>query len=251
MSNHLLQDKVILLTGGSRGIGAGLVRRLAADGAAVAFTYSASEAAALALEQELTGQGHRVMAIQADSREYEALVAAAEKVNGHFGGLDVLVANAGVARYGLIQTQSLKDYDYTFDVNVRGVMAAVFAALSYLTKSENGRIITIGSINADRMPRQGAALYAASKAALKGLVKGLARDLADAGVTVVNVQPGPFSTDMNPDGSDRAAILKEQFIALKRYGKPNEIGGLVAYLASDDAAYITGTSIDIDGGLGA
>jgi 3-oxoacyl-[acyl-carrier protein] reductase len=243
-----LQGKVAFVTGGSRGIGAAIVRRLAAEGAAVAFTYQSSGDVADALASEITAAGGRAIALRADAADAAAVQAAIDSVAQQFGSVDILVNNAGVLRMGDIGEFSLEDFDLTVNVNVRAVFAATKAAVAHM--KEGGRVINIGSTNADRMPFAGGAVYAMSKSALKGLVQGLSRDLAPRGITINNVQPGPVNTDMNPESGDFASAL-HGLMAIKRHGTPEEIAGLVAYLASPEAAYVTGASLNIDGGFAA
>jgi 3-oxoacyl-[acyl-carrier protein] reductase len=243
-----LQGKVAFVTGGSRGIGAATVRRLAQEGATVAFTYQSSGSAADALASEITAAGGRALAIRADAADLVTVQAAIDSVAKQFGGIDILVNNAGVLRLGDIAEFSLADFDLTVNVNVRAVFAATKAAVAHM--KEGGRVINIGSTNADRMPFAGGAVYAMSKSALTGLVQGLSRDLAPRGITINNVQPGPVDTDMNPAHTDFASALHDM-MAIKRHGRPEEIAGMVAYLASPEAAYVTGASLNIDGGFAA
>ncbi|MBI5570436.1 MAG: 3-oxoacyl-ACP reductase FabG [Desulfomonile tiedjei] len=241
-----LENKRALVTGGSRGIGAAIVKRLASEGAHVALTYisnpdKADEAVKAA--QEL---GVKALAIQADSAEAEAVIAAVERTVRELGGIDILVNSAGIGVVAPIDDYRLEDFDRTLAVNVRAVFVATQAAVKHM--QEGGRIINVGSCNAERMPFVGGGVYAMSKAALVGLVKGLARDLGPRGITINNVQPGPTDTDMNPANSDFAKMLL-QFMALPRYGTGDQIASLVAYLASPEAAYVTGASLSIDGGF--
>ncbi|MGO4390328.1 SDR family oxidoreductase [Variovorax sp. M-6] len=244
----LQAGKVALVTGGSRGIGAAIVRRLAREGAAVAFTYAGNQAAALALAGEIEGAGGHALAIQADSADADALGAAVALAAKTFGRLDILVNNAGVFLVGAIDQMSLEDFDRTLDVNVRAVFVATQAAVRHM--GEGGRVITIGSTNADRAPWPGFAAYAMSKSALSGLTRGLARDLGPRGITVNNVQPGPVDTEMNPAGGPHAEAM-HGLMALARHGRGEEIAGMVAYLASPEAAFVTGASLSIDGGFSA
>jgi len=243
-----LNSRVAFVTGGSRGIGAGIVRRLASEGAAVAFTYQRSSAVAEALAASVRAEGGRAQAYQADAADTAALTQAIDDVAREFGRIDILVSNAGILRLGSVEELSLEDFDQTLAVNVRAVFVAAKAALPYM--GEGGRIINIGSVNADRVPFPGAAAYAMSKSALKGLVQGMSRDLAPRGITVNNVQPGPVNTDMNPEDSDFATAL-HGVMALQRHARPEEIGAMVAYLASPEAAFVTGASLNIDGGFAA
>jgi 3-oxoacyl-[acyl-carrier protein] reductase len=244
--NLTLHGKRALVTGGSRGIGAAIVKRLAREGAHVAFTYvskpdEANKTAAAA--QEL---GVRAFAFEADSADPQAVVAAVERTASELGGIDILVNNAGIASMAPIDRVSLEDFDHTFAINVRAVFVATQAAIKHMR--DGGRIVNIGSCNAERMPFAGGATYAMSKSALQGLVKGLARDLGPRGITVNNVQPGPVDTDLNPAQGEFAEMLKK-LMALPRYSTPDEIAAMVAYLVSSEAGFVTGASLTIDGGF--
>jgi 3-oxoacyl-[acyl-carrier protein] reductase len=247
--NQTLKNKRAFVSGGSRGIGAAIVKRLAAEGAHVAFTYVSSAAKAEEVAQAARAGGVKVIALKADSADAAALTDAVNLAAAELGGLDILVNSAGIAVMGPIDDFKLEDFDRTVAINVRAAFVAVKAALKHLP--EGARIINIGSCNAARMPFPGGAVYAMSKSALLGLVQGLARDLGPRKITINNVQPGPVDTDMNPANSEFAAVLKKNFMALPRYGTAEEIAGLVAYLAGPEAAYITGASLAIDGGINA
>lgn len=247
-SASTLASKVAFVQGGSRGIGAAIVQRLAAEGATVAFTYVTSPDKAQALVSRVEAAGGRALAIQADSADAAALQQAIHLAAETFGRLDILVNNAGVLAMGPIDEFKLEDLDRTLAVNVRSVVVATQAAVRYM--GEGGRVISIGSTNADRIPFVGGAVYAMSKSALVGLTKGLARDLGARGITVNNVQPGPVDTDMNPANSDFATSLTG-LMALPRYGKAEEIASFVAYLAGPESGYITGANLMIDGGFSA
>jgi 3-oxoacyl-[acyl-carrier protein] reductase len=247
--SQILKNKRALVTGGSRGIGAAIVKRLAREGADVALTYSSSPGLASEVVKEAQALGVKSLTIQADSRDAGALIAAVGRTVDELGGIDILVNNAGVAVIGPIDDFKLEDFDRTLAINVRAVFVATQAAVRHM--KIGGRIINIGSTNAERMPFGGGAVYAMSKSALQGLVKGLARDLGPRGITINNVQPGPVDTDMNPADSEFAEMLKKQFMALPRYGSAEEIAGMVAYLAGPEAGYITGASLMIDGGFSA
>jgi 3-oxoacyl-[acyl-carrier protein] reductase len=244
--NQQLKGKRALVTGGSRGIGAAIVKRLARDGAHVALTYVSKPDQADETAKAAQGLGVRALAIQADSANPEAVAAAVERTVAELGGIDILVNNAGIASIAPIDAFGLKDFDRTFAVNVRAVFVAIQAAVRHMT--QGGRIITIGSCNAERMPFAGGAVYAMSKAALVGLVKGLARDLGPRGITVNNVQPGPVDTDLNPATGAFAETLKK-LMALPRYGHADEVAAMVAYLAGPEAGFVTGASLTIDGGF--
>jgi len=244
-----LENKRALVTGGSRGIGAAIVRRLAREGANVAFTYVSNPDQARETVHAAEALGVLALSIQADSADSGALVAAVEHTVKELGGIDILVNSSGVAVVASLEDYRLEDLDRTLAVNVRAVFVATQAAVKHM--QTGGRIITIGSCNAERMPFAGGGVYAMSKAALVGLVKGLARDLGPRGITINNVQPGPTDTDMNPANSDFARMTIERFMALPRYGSVDEIASLVAWLAGPESSYVTGASLSIDGGYSA
>ncbi|MDT5107293.1 MAG: 3-oxoacyl-[acyl-carrier protein] reductase [Mycobacterium sp.] len=241
-----LDGRRALVTGASRGIGAEIVRRLAADGAAVAFTYGASAAEAEKLAAEVNAGGGTVVAIQADSGDPEQVARSIDEAVAKLGGLDVLVNNAGVAYFSGVESFPMEQFDRLVAINVRGVFAAIQRAVPHL--GDAGRIINIGSINADRVPGPGLSVYAMTKGAVAGLTRGLARELGPRGITVNNVQPGPIATDMNPADGEFAEAAK-QVIALGRYGHPRDVAGVVSYLAGPEAAYITGANWNVDGGF--
>ena len=243
-----LEGEIALVTGGSRGIGAAIAERLAQDGAAVALTYASAQQQAEAVVRAIETEGGRALAIRADSADAEAIKSAVAETVRTYGHLDVLVNNAGIAVLKPLDEFTLDEFDRMVAVNVRGVFAAIREASRHL--GEGGRIITIGSVNADRMPFAGGGVYAMTKAAVAGLTRGLARDLGPRGITVNNVQPGPVDTDLNPADGPFADQVRG-FLAVPRYGQSHEIASLVAYLASPEAAYITGASLTIDGGFAA
>lgn len=243
-----LTGKVALVQGGSRGIGAAIVRRLAREGAKVAFTYVSSSASAEALAGEINSGGGQALALRADSADTQAVQQAVADTAKAFGGLDILVNNAGVLTVAPVAEFDLADFDRLLAVNVRSVFVATQAAVKYM--GQGGRVINIGSTNAERMPFAGGAPYAMSKSALVGLTKGLARDLGPQGITVNNVQPGPVDTDMNPASGEFAESLIP-LMAIGRYGEADEIASFVAYLAGPEAGYITGASLLADGGFAA
>ncbi|NEX81407.1 3-oxoacyl-ACP reductase family protein [Aeromonas rivipollensis] len=243
-----LSGQVAFVQGGSRGIGAAIVKRLARDGAAVAFTYVSSASKAEELVATITAAGGKALAIRADSADAVAVQHAIRQSVTTFGKLDILVNNAGVLVWGHLEELTLDDLDRTLAVNIRSVFVACQEAAHHMGKG--GRIINIGSTNADRIPMAGGSVYAMSKSALVGLTKGMARDLGPRGITVNNVQPGPVDTDMNPADGESAEQLKGM-MALARYGKDDEIASFVAYLAGPEAGYVTGASLTIDGGFSA
>lgn len=246
--NKKLTGKVALVTGGSRGIGAAIARSLAADGADVGLSYVASPEKAKSLVRELQDKGVRAVAFQADQSKPADVAGLVRKVAEHFGHLDILVNNAGVFITGQLGEVSDENVAKQFAINVGGVNAAVREAAKLM--QEGGRIITIGSLAAVSSPWPGIADYSATKGAVAAYTRGWARDLGPKGITVNVVEPGPIDTDMNPESSDFAAVQKAG-VPLGRFGRPEEVGATVAFLASKDAGYITGASIAVDGGLGA
>ena len=247
-STKTLQGKVAFVQGGSRGIGASIVKRLAREGAKVAFTYVSSAKRADALVNEVIADSGEAFAIMADSADAAAVQQAIRTAVAHFGGLDILVNNAGVLAWGSTEELTLEQLDHTLAINVRSVFVASQEASRHMT--DGGRIINIGSTNAQRIPVAGGAVYAMSKSALVGLTKGMARDLGPRGITVNNVQPGPVDTEMNPADGEGAEHLKG-LMALGRYGRAEEVSSFVAYLAGTEAGFITGASLTIDGGFSA
>ncbi|GAA2487086.1 SDR family oxidoreductase [Winogradskya humida] len=243
-----LKGKTALITGGSRGIGAEAALMLAEQGADVAFTYVSSRQQADELVGRIAGTGARGLAIQADSIDPAAVTSAVERAAEAFGQVDILVNNAAATLFGPIGTMSVDDIDRVLAINVRSTIVAVQAALGHMP--DGGRIITVGSNVADRMPFLGGALYAASKSALQGLNRGLARELGPRNITAVVVQPGPTDTDGNPADAPHAAQAIAH-IALGRYGQSADIAAMIAYLAGEGGRHVTGTTITIDGGLNA
>lgn len=244
---RILAGRRALVTGGSRGIGAAIVKRLAREGADVAFTFVSKAEQAEATAAAARAEGVRAIAIQADAANADAVAGAVERTVAELGGLDILVNNAGVAQMAPVGEFALEDFDRMLAVNVRAVFVATRAAVPHL--GAGGRVINIGSCNADRMPAPGGAVYAMTKSALVGLVKGLARDLGPRGITVNNVQPGPIDTDMNPADSAFAEQLRSRMLAIPRYGTADEVAAMVAFLAGPEAGYVTGASLTIDGGF--
>jgi 3-oxoacyl-[acyl-carrier protein] reductase len=243
-----LEGKRAFVTGGSRGIGAAIVKRLAAEGASVAFTYERSAELARAVAGEVERLGQRALPVQVDSADPQALKGAIDDAARALGGLDILVNNAGIARGGPIKDLTLQDIDAVLAVNVRAVVIASQAAAAHM--QAGGRIISIGSNLGERAHFPGLSLYAMSKSALIGWTQGLARDLGPQGITVNLVQPGSTDTDMNPKDGANADHQRER-MAIPKYGEPSDIAGLVAYLASEGAKFVTGARVTIDGGANA
>ncbi len=243
-----LTGKTALVTGGSRGIGAAIAKRLAADGANVAITYAQGAAAAAQVVSAIEGAGGHAIAIQADAADAKAVTAAVERAVSTFGRLDVLVNNAGTAIPKPFEETTLEEMDRVIDINLRGVFVATQAALRHL--QDGGRIITIGSCVGERLATPGLVAYAATKGAVKMFTQGLSREVGARGITVNNVQPGPIDTDLNPAAGDWATPQIAN-TALKRYGHVDDIAAMVAFVAGPDAGYITGASLTVDGGTNA
>jgi 3-oxoacyl-[acyl-carrier protein] reductase len=237
-----LTDKIALVFGGSRGIGAAIVKQLAADGASVALTYAKSADRAAETARAAEALGVSAVMIKADSADPAAVKDAVAQTVARFGRLDILVINAGILIRGAVDTFALEDFDRMLATNVRGVFVAIQASAPHLT--DGGRIITIGSNTAVRTAFPGASVYSMTKGAIASLVRGVAIDLAPRGITVNNVQPGPTATEMTASHVERVKPL----VPLGRMGEPQEVAGLVAYLASASAGFITGSSLTIDGG---
>ncbi|WP_397448589.1 3-oxoacyl-ACP reductase family protein [Pseudomonas sp. NA-150] len=238
-------NKIALVTGGSRGIGAAIVRRLAQEGAAVAFTYAASTTKADALVASIQAEGGRALAIKADSKSASDIERAVATTVEQFGALNILVNNAGILGLGSVDDFSLEAFDEMYAVNVRAAFVAAKACSRVMTRGD--RIIAIGSVTAERSGFPGSSAYSMTKAAMVGMIRGLALDFASRGITVNNIQPGPVATDMNPEDSpymDKILGL----LPVGRLGMPEEIASMAAYLASDEASFVTGSSLTIDGG---
>jgi len=243
-----LTNKVALVTGGSRGIGAAIAKRLAADGAKVAITYAKGADAAASVVKTIERAGGKALAIQADAADADAGRAAVEKTVATFGRLDVLVNNAGTAIPKAFEETTLEDMDRVLDINVRGVFVATQAALKHM--NEGGRIIMIGSSVGERVLVPGLAAYSATKGAVKIFTQALAREIGSRGITVNNVQPGPIDTDLNP-AAGAWAVPQKAVTALNRYGHVEEVAALVAFVAGPESSYITGANLTVDGGMNA
>lgn len=242
--NRPLAGRKAFVTGGARGIGAAIVKRLAAEGASVAFTYVSTQSKAEELVQEIKSVGGQALAIRADSADAGAVKGAVEETIQAFGGIDILVNNAGISGLTPYDHFDLEEFDRMVAINLKAVFVAVQAAGPQM--KQGGRVINIGSVAAEFNPFPGNSLYVSTKAAVAGLTRVLARDLAPQGVTVNNIQPGMIDTDMNPENGSYASAA--QMIPLGRYGKASEIASMVAYIASPEAGYITGASLNVDGG---
>jgi 3-oxoacyl-[acyl-carrier protein] reductase len=243
-----LAEKVALVTGGSRGIGAAIAKRLAADGAKVAITYARETSAAAAVIAAIHRDGGTAIAIQADAADAQAVRGAVEKVVATFGRLDVLVNNAGTAIPKPFEETTLEEMDRVIDINFRGVMVATQAALKHL--KSGGRVITIGSAVGERVAAPGLVPYAGTKGAVKMFTQALAREIGGRGITVNNVQPGPIDTELNPAAGDWA-VPQKAATALDRYGHVDDIAAMVALVAGPEGAYITGANLTVDGGMNA
>src|SRR6267143_618783 len=246
MSN--LTSKVALVTGGSRGIGAAIAKRLAADGATVAITYAKDASAASAVVKAIERDGGKAIAIQADAADVVAVKGAVEKTVATFGRLDVLVNNAGTAIPKPFEEATLEEMDRVIDINVRGTLATTQAALKHL--KDGGRIIMIGSAVGERVAAPGLVPYAGTKGAVKMFTQALAREIGSRGITVNNVQPGPIDTELNP-AAGGWAVPQKAATALNRYGHVDEIAAMVAFVAGPEASYVTGANLTVDGGMNA
>lgn len=240
-----LENKVALVTGGSRGIGAAIVTGLAAQGAAVAFTYQNAADKAQALVNQIQQQGGKALAIQADSADPQAVINAVERTVTQLGTINILVNNAGIATYKHIEAFTMQDFDDIIAINVRAVFTATQAALKHMP--DGGRVISIGSCLATRIADGGWGLYSMSKAALIGFTKAVARDVGNKNITVNIVHPGPVDTDMNPANGE-GADHQRSHMAIPKFGEGKDIAGIVAYLAGPQGRYITGAGFDVDGG---
>lgn len=243
MNTSPLQQRRAIVFGGSRGIGAAIARRLARHGADVALTYVSAPDKAAEVVAEIESMGHRALAIRADSARAEQIRAAADQAAAAFGGLDIVVVNAGILRIADVAAFSVEDLDQMLAVNVRGVFLSIQAALGHL--QQGGRIVTIGSNTAERTNYPGSSVYSMTKAAVAVMVKGIAIDLAPRGITINNVQPGPTVTDMT---AEHIEAIRSR-IPLQRAADADEIAALVAWLASAESSYMTGSSLTIDGGM--
>ena len=243
-----LEGKIAFVTGASRGIGAAIAKRLAADGAKVVITYSKGAETAGLVVKAIESLGGKAIAIQADATDPKAVQAAIAKTVSTFGKLDILVNNAGTAFPKKFEETTLEELDHVINLNIRGVFVATQAALKQM--NNDGRIISIGSCVGERMMTPGLVPYSATKSAIRMFTQGLSREVGDRGITVNNVQPGPIDTDLNPAAGEWA-VPQKAATALNRYGKVEEVAALVAFIASPEASYITGANLTVDGGTNA
>jgi 3-oxoacyl-[acyl-carrier protein] reductase len=243
-----LANKIALVTGGSRGIGAAIAKRLADDGAKVAITFTRGAEAAASVVKSIERTGGDAIAIQADAVDAAAVNAAVAKAVAAFGRLDILVNNAGTAIPKKFEETTQDELDHVIDINLRGAFIAVQAALKHM--NDGGRIVMIGSCVGERMMTPGLVPYSATKGAIRMFAQGLSREVGDRGITVNNVQPGPIDTDLNPAAGDWA-VPQKAVTALNRYGSVEEVAALVAFVAGPEASYITGANLTIDGGTNA
>jgi 3-oxoacyl-[acyl-carrier protein] reductase len=243
-----LEGKIALVTGGSRGIGAAIAKRLAADGASVAITYAKDANAASAVVKAIELGGGKAIAIQADAANVDAVKDAVEKAVATFGRLDVLVNNAGTAIPKPFEETTLEEMDRVIDINIRGVFVTTQAALKHM--KDGGRVIMIGSAVGERAIAPGLVPYAGTKGAVKMFTQALSREVGSRGITVNNVQPGPIDTDLNPASGDWA-VPQKAATALNRYGLADEIAAMVSFVAGPESSYITGANLTVDGGMNA
>jgi 3-oxoacyl-[acyl-carrier protein] reductase len=243
-----LEGKIALVTGGSRGIGAAIAKRLAADGANVAITYTKGADSAASVVKEIERGGRKAIAIQADATDAGAVEAAVERTVATFGRLDVLLNNAGTAIPKTFEETTLEELDRLIAINVRGTLAATQAAPKHM--KSGGRITMIGSAVGERAATPGLVPYSATKGAVKMFTQGLSGEVGSRGITVNNVQPGPIDTDLNPAAGDWA-VPQKAATALDRYGHVDEIAAMVAFVAGPESSYITGANLTVDGGMNA
>jgi 3-oxoacyl-[acyl-carrier protein] reductase len=242
-----LSGKVAFVTGGSRGIGAGIVKRLAQEGADVAFTYLKDGKAAEDVRRDLaTAAGRRVLAFRADSADGDALSDAIDQAAREFGHIDILVSSAGALLFKPVDEFTPADFDHIVAVDLRAAFIASRAALPHM--SRGGRIVFISSNLADFAALPMTSLYGMVKAGLDGLAKGMARDLGPRGITVNTVHPGPIKTDANPENSPYAKDLRS-FMVTPNYGEPQDVASMVAFLVSPEARFATGAAFIIDNGF--
>jgi 3-oxoacyl-[acyl-carrier protein] reductase len=246
--NRKLEGKIALITGGSRGIGAAIAKRLATDGADVAITYTKGADAAASVVKEIERAGRKAIAIQADAADAEAVKAAVDKTVATLGRLDVLVNNAGTAIPKKFEETTLEEMDRMIDINIRGAFVATQAALKHM--KDGGRIIMIGSCVGERMMTPGLVPYSATKGAVKMFSQGLSREVGNRGITVNNIQPGPIDTELNPADGEWA-VPQKAATALNRYGSVDDVAALVAFVAGPESSYITGANLTVDGGTNA
>ena len=243
-----LEGKTAPITGGSRGIGAAIAKRLAADGANVAITYTKGAEAAASVVKEIERAGRKAIAIQADAADAGAVEAAVAKTVVTFGQLDILVNNAGTAVPKRFEETTLEELDRLIDINIRGVFVTTQAALRHM--KSGGRIISIGSAVGERALTPGLVPYSATKGAVKMFTQGSSREVGSRGITVNNIQPGPIDTELNPAAGDWA-VPQKAATALDRYGHVDEIAAMVAFVAGPESSYITGANLTVDGGMNA
>lgn len=241
-------EKIALVTGGTRGIGRAIVQQLAQSGATVVFTYAGSKAQAEELQGSLQAQGHKVTGAQVDVKDGLAVAGIVEMIEKEHGRLDVLVNNAGIIRDQLVLMMDQSDWDDVISTNLTGVYNTIKPAARLMMRKRRGAIVNLSSIAGTR-PGRGHANYAASKGGIEALTKALAVELAGKSIRVNAVAPGVIETDMSKDVRDAAGAQILERIPLKRYGTVDDVANCVLFLASDLAAYVTGTVLHVDGGV--
>ena len=244
----LLDGKIALVTGGSRGIGRAVAIELAKEGAAVAINYAGNKAAAEEVQSIITQMGGKAMIIQADVSDEKSAMQMVEEVIAQLGGIDILVNNAGITRDGLFIRMKEEDWNAVINTNLTGIFNCTKVAAKYMMKKRSGRIINMSSVSGI-MGNAGQTNYAAAKAGVIGFTKSLAREMASRGITVNAVAPGFIATDMTADKKKKAQEHVLTSIPLGKMGKPEDIANAVLFLASDKASYITGQVIHVDGGM--